>query len=245
MMMARPRKPVPDEKDRKIMEAIEAYIQENGIPPSIREIKERAKLSSTSVVKSHLQRLAEAGYIEYQPEQARSIRILKPLSGVDPYGRVALLPHYGTIAAGEPLPRPTASEPLGTEPVPLDFLPTRNTEGLYTLEVRGESMIDALVNDGDLVVLQHTQTANPGEMVAAWLPQREETTLKFYYPKFDANGRVVEVQLVPAHPHMEPIVVAPDEVEIQGRVVLVLRRLDRQGHKPRSGKQAGRRPLAH
>ncbi len=249
-MMARPKNPFPDEKDQRIMQAILEYIQKNEIPPSIRDIQKQAGISSPSVVKAHLLRLAEAGYIDYYPERARGIRVLRPLEGngdgpvvYTMPKQVAYLPNYGPIAAGIPLPRPGA-EALSQEAVPLDFIPHTKVDNLFVLEVKGESMIDALVNDGDLVVLERitSDEARPGDMVAAWLPHEEETTLKYYFPKRDANGRITQIILRPANPHMDDIVLDPDQVEIQGRVVLVLRRKVGRGHQPSTAKQAANRP---
>lgn len=251
-MMARPKNPFPDEKDRMVMQAILDYIEEHQVPPSIRDIQKRAQISSPSVVKAHLKRLAEAGHIEYLPEQARGIRVIRPLEEdlSEPVvytmpRAVVHLPNYGPIAAGISLPRP-GTEALGTEAIPLDLLPANKVDNLFVLEVKGTSMIDALVDDGDLVVLERiTSTeANPGDMVAAWLPEREETTLKYYYPKRDQHGRVVEVILRPANPYMEDIVLRPNEVEIQGRVVMVLRRKVKRAQTPPTGKQAANRPKA-
>ncbi len=249
-MMARPKKPFPDEKDQRVWEVIVRYYRRHGMAPTVREIQRRAKLSSTSVVKAHLDRLAEHGCLTFvtaaeEGEPVRKARNLRPLPTCPlqppleetrlPQG-VLPVPLYGLIAAGEPMPRPDASEPLGEVPIPVDFLP-RRYDDLFALEVRGNSMIDAMVNDGDIVVLRPTSEAHKNEMVAVWLRDREETTLKYYIPEYDPQGRLKAIRLRPANPTMEDIVIDdPSQVEIKGKVVMVIRRLDRRPVRPPSGK---------
>ncbi len=245
-MMARPKNRFPDEKDRQVWAYIVRYYQENGVVPSVRQIQQGAGLSSTSVVKARLERLAEHGCIAYlaPPKQgpqrmARNYRLLStcPLEPTFAPSGTRLIPLYGPIAAGLPIPRPDSSVPLDEVPVPLDFLP-RPHDDLFALQVRGDSMIDAMVNDGDIVILRPATEAHRNEMVAVWLRDREETTLKYYDPVFDAQGQVRAIRLRPAHPHMEPIVIDdPSQVEIKGKVVMVIRRLDQKPVVPPSGKK--------
>lgn len=247
MMMARPKRRFPDDTDRQVWAYIVRHYEENGSVPSVREIQEAVGLSSTSVVKGRLERLAEHGCIEYlsplsqgHRRMARNYRPLEtcPLEpNLVPKG-MHVVPLYGPIAAGLPIPRPDSSVvPLEEIRVPVDFLP-RSRENLFALRVRGDSMIDAMVNDGDIVILQATSEAHRNEMVAVWLRDREETTLKYYDPVFDAQGRLQAIRLRPAHPHMDPIVVDdPTQVEIKGKVVMVIRHLDQRPLVPRSGKE--------
>ena len=249
-MMARPKSRFPDEKDRLVWAYLVRYYQENGVVPSVRQIQKEVNLSSTSVVKARLERLAEHGCIEYlapprhgPSRMARNYRLLSscPLEPVFSPSRTRMVPLYGPIAAGLPIPRPEGSVPLDEVPVPLDFLPNPNDD-LFALQVRGDSMIDAMVNDGDIVILRPTTEAHRNEMVAVWLRDREETTLKYYDPEFDAQGRLKVLRLRPAHPHMEPIVVDdPSQVEIKGKVVMVIRRLDQKPVVPPSGKEVPHR----
>ncbi|HEY58741.1 MAG TPA: repressor LexA [Anaerolineae bacterium] len=246
MMMARPKRRFPDDKDRRVWAYIVRYYQENGIVPSVRQIQDEVGLSSTSVVKARLERLAEHGCIEYLPPPekgpSRMARNYRPLPScsleptLTPRG-MRMVPLYGPIAAGLPIPRPDGSVPLEEIPVPVDFLP-RAYDDLFALQVRGDSMIDAMVNDGDIVILRPATEAHRNEMVAVWLRDREETTLKYYDPVFDAQGHLQAIRLRPAHPHMEPIVIDdPAQVEIKGKVVMVIRRLDRRPLVPPSGKE--------
>jgi repressor LexA len=107
---------------------------------------------------------------------------------------------------------------LDTIELPRGFVPEE--EGVYALKVKGNSMIDALINDGDIVVMRHAETAENGEMVAAWLRDKEETTLKRFYHE----GQ--QIRLQPENQTMEPIYVDPDKVDIKGRVVAVIRRVN-------------------
>jgi len=132
------------------------------------------------------------------------------------------VPLLGTIAAGEPIPVPCSDTwtavPEERIEVPAGLL--RGKENVYALRVKGTSMIDALVDDGDVVILEQASGTEDGQMVAAWLTDREETTLKRLYRE---PGRI---RLQPANQAMAPIYVSPDGIEVQGRVIAVLRRLE-------------------
>ncbi len=215
-------------RQRAIIEFINNFIQRHSYPPSVREIVEGGKISSTSVVAYNLNVLERQGYIARDKEISRGIRLLKGIDGQAPgqpadgdHG-IVRIPVLGRIAAGKPIPIPGSNfSPMGDKAIELTRDIIREQEGLYALEVRGNSMVDALVNDGDIVVMKHQSEANNGEMVAVWLKDREETTLKrFYYEK--GKGRV---RLQPANPTMQPIYADPANVEVQGKVVLVLRQL--------------------
>ncbi len=215
-------------RQRAIMGFIDNFIQQHSYPPSVREIVEGGKISSTSVVAYNLNVLERQGYITRDREISRGIRLLKNIDGqpaVVPLVNersLVRIPVLGRIAAGKPIPIPGSNfSPMGDKAIELTRDIIREQEGLYALEVRGNSMVDALINDGDVVVMKHQKEANNGEMVAVWLKDKEETTLKrFYYEK--GKGRV---RLQPANPTMQPIFVDPANVEVQGKVVLVLRQL--------------------
>lgn len=202
-------------RPKQILEFIEQFIAEHDYPPSVRQIQKGAKISSTSVVKYNLEKLADLGYIEHHKKTSRGLRLV----GRENVG-VMRVPLLGLIAAGEPIPIPSSDfNPMAGEAIML----TRDVvkeEGLYALHVRGTSMIDALVNDGDIVVMKPVREARDGEMVAVWLKDREETTLKRFYLE---KGRV---RLQPANQAMQPIYADPGNVEIQGKVVAVVRRVD-------------------
>ncbi|HYO49925.1 MAG TPA: transcriptional repressor LexA [Chloroflexia bacterium] len=225
------------ERQRFILSFIGDYLREHGYAPSIREIKgevEKAGLvrtasgnTSTSVVDYNLRALEEAGYIRRDRNKSRAIEL------VDSNGRsrnrqpAYMIPVAPTpIAAGSPIPvlediRMGAATDDTVE-VTGDFLGRHAThiDRLYALRVKGTSMIDALNNDGDLVILEARETAENGQTVAAWLKAEQEATLKRFYLE---EGRV---RLQPANSTMSPIFTQPDNVEIKGRVVGVIRRLD-------------------
>jgi repressor LexA len=193
---------------------IEEYFSEHGYAPSYREIMKNVGIPSLSVVRYNLERLQREGLLERDPRIARGIRPRR-------MPEQQSIRVWGYIQAGEPTPVPGVSEPVFGEDEALsisqDLLP-RDAD-LFALVVRGDSMIDAMVHDGDFVILKPQHEARNGEMVAIWLKNREETTLKYF---FNENGKV---RLQPANPTMEPILIDnPDEnLEIRGKVVMVIR----------------------
>jgi repressor LexA len=208
------------ERQHKIIEFLHEYLDENGYPPSIREIGAAAGISSTSVVSYNLKRLEEKGYIGRDPDVSRGLKLIAAISA-----QVVRLPLLGRIVAGEPIPVPASDFPLmGDETIELTRDLLGDPEGLYALQVQGNSMIDALVHDGDIVVMRHQQRVENGEMAAVWLKGNGEVTLKRFYQ--EEGGRV---RLQPANPTMKPIFVDdPRQVEIQGKVVMVIRHLHKQ-----------------
>jgi repressor LexA len=200
---------------------IRQFLAENGYPPSIREIGKAVGISSTSVVNYNLNALEKKEFIDRDRTVSRGIRLRD--GGPDGQwapGQVIRLPLLGRIAAGSPLPVPGSDFSLfGEETVELARGILTEEKDLYALEVRGDSMIDALVNDGDIVVMKHQQEASNGDMVAVWLKDKEETTLKHFY----LEGKTVRLQ--PANPTMQPIYVPAASVEVQGKVVMVIRQL--------------------
>jgi repressor LexA len=208
-------------RQQKILEFLNEYIEDNGYPPSIREIGAAADISSTSVVSYNLRRLEEKGYISRDKEVSRGLKLTSISQAQIASEAVVRLPVLGRIVAGAPIPVPASDFALmGDETIELTRDILGDPEGLYALQVEGDSMIDALVHDGDIVVMRHQQRVENGEMAAVWLKEREEVTLKRFYWE---EGRV---RLQPANPTMLPIYVDdPRLVEIQGKVVMVIRRL--------------------
>ena len=207
------------QKQVQILDFMYRFVDEKGYPPSIRDIEGGVGISSTSVVHYNLKILERQGYLHRDPEVSRGIEL------VDTSQRragIIQVPIIGHIAAGEPIPIPT-SDTWGmvdsTETLEVTEDITQNKEGIYALRVRGTSMIDALINDGDIVLMQHVNTADNGEMVAAWLKEEKEATLKRIYHEPD------RIRLQPANAQMRPIYVDPEDVEIQGRVIAVIRKL--------------------
>jgi len=193
-----------------------------GYPPSIREIGEAAAISSTSVVTYYLKQLEEWGYIERDARFSRALRLRKSTPQ-----NLIKIPILGPIAAGVPIQVPEAGETyIGDEidgvDVARSVLPSgEKGADLFALKVQGESMIDAMVNDGDIVIMKRTAQANNGDMVAIWLPARDETTLKYFYKEKD------NYRLQPANPTMKPIMISKSEpLEIKGKVVMVIRNLE-------------------
>jgi len=209
------------ERQQRILEFLTEYVNENGYPPSIREIGGAAGISSTSVVSYNLERLEERGYISRDREVSRGLKLATAINTMAPEAVISV-PLLGRIVAGEPIPVPDSDFPLmGDETIELTRDILGDPAGLYALQVEGNSMIDALVHDGDVVVMRHQQRVENGEMAAVWLKERGEMTLKRFYQEMD--GRV---RLQPANPTMSPIYVDdPRLVEVQGKVVMVVRQL--------------------
>ena len=234
MMMAKRRKGL-SERHKKILQVLEKHQAESGYPPSIREIGKQTGISSTSVVNYYLNQLEEEGYIERDRKISRGVRLVKDISGQlhEAAGAVRAaiedlirVPVIGRIQAGQPMPVPGSDfgyyDPdSGVEIARSLLAPGDKAEDLFALEVQGDSMIDAMVNEGDIVVMKKAQEARNGEMVAVWLSDKEETTLKYF---FKENGRV---RLQPANRTMAPIFVDnPRSVQVQGKVVMVIRQME-------------------
>ena len=239
-MMARKAKKGLSEKHKKVLDVLEKFNNEFGYPPSIREICNQANISSTSVANYYLDRLEKLGYIERDRRVSRGLRLVKSLSEIgDTVGEAVQsvketleelirIPIVGQIVASEPVPVPETTfsyvHPDSMIDVARNMLPGRSAEKLFALEVSGDSMIDAMVNDGDIVIMQPPQEqVKNGDMVAVWLNDRDETTLKYFYHE---NGGI---RLQPANPTMSPIYIDDaSTVEIQGKVVMVVRQMENQ-----------------
>jgi repressor LexA len=212
------------ERQRRMMEFIEKFSRDNGYPPSIREIGKAVGISSTSVVNYNLNRLVDEGFLDRDQNVSRGIRLTeKLLKSATRMRDVIRIPMVGRIFASEPVPLPSTDSPIfGTDEaieITRDLLST--SESLFALEVKGDSMVDAMVNDGDVVVMKRAPEWHNGDMVAVWLRDKEETTLKHIY----REG--AKVRLQPANPTMAPILIEdPENLEVQGKVVLVVRQLN-------------------
>lgn len=228
------------ERHQKIMEFLASFQDENGYSPSIREIGENIGVNSTSLVDYYLRQLVDKGYIERNEHISRSIRILQPLEQLQAKARQVVrqvseavdfftIPILGRIVASEPIPIPNSDpsvsyfDPESTVEIARSMLPKKERiEDLFALEVQGDSMIDAMVNDGDIVIMKTVQgkeTRN-GEMVAVWLDNNDETTLKYFYQEKN------RIRLQPANPTMAPIYVEdPRQVRVLGKVVMVIRQI--------------------
>jgi repressor LexA len=202
-------------KRREILDFIAAEVRERGYPPSVREIGSAVGLASTSTVQAHLNTLQKQGYLRRDPTKPRALEVrYDATSGAAiESGRARLVPLVGDIAAGTNV---IASENIQELlPLPEDFTGKGN---LFMLRVRGDSMVDAGILDGDFVVVRQQPDAVSGEIVAAGIPGGEATVKTL-------SKRGDEVALLPANQHMAPLVFPASEVEIYGKVVTVLRRL--------------------
>ena len=201
------------DKQQRILQFVEDWIGEHDYPPSIRDIQQGCDISSTSVVDYNLKRLEERGLIHRDREISRAIQL--PSTGSR--RRSVTVPVLGKIAAGLPIPTPPDVLPEGYEEVEVTEDQTRGRRNAFALRVEGTSMIDALINDGDIVILEPTQSCDDGDMVAVWLKSENETTLKKLY--HEGN----RIRLQPMNATMQPFYTSPDNVEVQGRVLSSIR----------------------
>jgi repressor LexA len=203
---------------------IREYSGENGYPPTIREIGKEVGISSTSVVNYNLDKLEKEGLIERNRTISRGIKLPEHKHSPMAMGRAVIdtfrVPVVGTIVASKPAPLAEDSfSDIPKESVELTRDIVKQQEGLYALKVKGNSMVDALVNDGDIVVMKQQQEAHNGDMVAVWIKDKGETTLKRFYKEKN------RIRLQPANPTMEPIYVHPSQVQVQGKVLVVIRQV--------------------
>jgi len=206
-------------KQAQILEFLSTFLEEKDYPPSIRDIQIGCGISSTSVVDYNLRKLEEKHFIRRDREVSRGIEILG--SRRRRAGTVEI-PVLGSIAAGQPIPVPTsdrwANDAEDTVTVTEDMV--RGREQVFALRVKGTSMIEDLIDDGDIVFLEPTSAARDGDKVAVWLKDRGEVTLKRFYREGD------RVRLQPANSTMQPIYTTADNVEIQGRFISSIRPCD-------------------
>ncbi len=194
-------------RQREILDYLSEFIEQRGYAPSLEEIGRRFGLSSLATVHKHLTNLQEKGFIQRSWNRSRSVEIVPAWPG----NRAVELPLLGFVAAGAPIEAIATTESIS---VPEDFVGKRDT---YVLRVKGDSMIDEQIRDGDFVIVEDRKTAENGEMVIALVGGSDVTLKKFYRE----NGRV---RLQPANPAMQPIVVPADSVAVQGVVIGVMRR---------------------
>ena len=233
------RHPGLSERHRKIMEFLSKFQDSNGYSPSIRQIGDSINVKSTSLIDYYINQLQEMGYIEREGRISRSIRVIKSVSplgeltqkvsetmrnAAGALANMVTIPIAGRIVASAPIPMPSSDlnyyDAESSVDIARSLLPTRDVSELFALEVDGDSMIDAMVNDGDIVVMKKAVSANNGEMVAVWLDDKDETTLKYFYKE------ATRIRLQPANPNMGPIYVDdPASLRIMGKVVLVIRQI--------------------
>ncbi len=204
-------------RQKQILEFIDGFGREHGYAPSIRDIVKGCGISSTSVVDYNLRILEREGMLRRDAEVSRGIVRLG-----QERRDTRSVPVLGQIAAGFPIPVPAADTwATAVEGETVDVSPdlTRGIPDVYALRVKGTSMIDALINDGDLVLMRPTDRADNGDMVAAWLKAEQEVTLKKIYFEGD------QVRLQPMNATMDPIYSQTTNVEVQGKVLGVIRQM--------------------
>ncbi len=224
------------DRHRKIMRFLLKFQDESGYSPSIRQIGEAIGVKSTSLVDYYLKQLEEMGKIERDAHVSRSIRLMDDVSvgstladsvreTVQKASEMFSIPIAGRIVASAPIPVPSSDvgfyDPESRVDIARSLLPAKEKlDDLFALEVEGDSMIDAMINSGDLVIMRQAKQARNGEMVAVWLDDNDETTLKYFYQE----GKRVRLQ--PANPTMEPIYIDhPENLRIMGKVVMVIRQI--------------------
>jgi len=205
-------------KQKRILQFIRKFIEARGYPPTVRDIVSGCKISSTSVVSYNLAKLEATGYIRRHADISRGIELVTNRPG---HRNIASVPIIGEIAAGEPIPVPHSEtwDTIAPEELEVTEDLTLGKQKVYALRVKGNSMIDALIKDGDIVLMEYVNNAEDGDMVAAWLKAEKEVTLKKLFRETN------RIRLEPANTQMQPIYTTPDNVEIQGKVITVIRQL--------------------
>lgn len=199
------------EKDFEIMDFIHGYIEENGFPPTVREICAAVGLTSTATVHARLKKLEREGYIVHESSKNRSMRLVKYKPIKASSEKYLDVPVYGKVTAGIPIT--AVQDNTETFPLPMNFVGNKN---IFMLKVSGESMINAAILDGDYIIVEQQPTAENGDIIVA-LVNDDEATVKTFYKE---NGHF---RLQPENDTMEPIIV--DELSVIGKVIGVFRRL--------------------
>jgi repressor LexA len=223
---------------QKIMEFLTRFQVSSGYSPSIREIGDEIGVGSTSLVDFYLDKLADRGDIIREKHISRSIRVIRPAQAsglaraaqavkeaVRSLDDVLRIPIIGQIQAGIPITVPSSDlnyfDAESSVEIARGLLPAKEKdEDVFALTVKGDSMIDAMVSDGDIIIMKKAVEAHNGEMVAIWLDDENETTLKYFYKEKD------RIRLQPANPTMQPIYIARERpLRIMGTVIMVIRQI--------------------
>ena len=220
------------ERQRHILTFMHDYMTKKGYPPTIRDIGNATGINSTSVVNYNLNKLVSAGYLERSENISRGLRLVAQIPGkaTDPQKKVIHLaknfervPLIGQIVASRPVEIPEDTGHYYDEDDMIDVPPSLlngvDPTEAFALVVKGDSMTDAMISEDDIVILRVQETANNGDMVAVWLPDRGETTLKYFYREGE------KIRLQPAHPLMEAIYVDSKNCQIRGKVLSVIRHI--------------------
>jgi repressor LexA len=205
-------------RQEKILEFITDFFEDQGYPPTVRDIQHGCDISSTSVVDYNLNILQRERFIRRSPDISRGLELLNTPKKTS---KTIQIPVIGYIAAGQPLPNFSSGnveDPLETVELSTDRIGYETS--IYALRVKGTSMIDALIADGDIVIVKPTSSVNNGDTIVARLIEENEATLKRFY---DEGG---SIRLQPANSQMAPIYVAHKNLDIQGKVVAIVRDFD-------------------
>jgi len=206
------------ESQRRILDFITLYVEQNDVPPTIREIQKGASISSTSMVSYHLKALERAQLLSRYERRSRGV-VITHAGRVNPR-EMMNVPIVGRIVASQPAPTPDADALADAEnSVQIARSMVGNAEDLYALEVQGNSMIDALINEGDIVVMSKGAEVRNGDLAAIFLTDRNESTLKRVF--FEGK----RLKLKPENPTMKPFYVDARNAQIQGKVLCVIRRI--------------------
>jgi repressor LexA len=219
-------------EQKQMLAFIPKFTNEHGYPPTFREIEDQVGFSSPSVVHYNADRLEELGLVTRDRNIPRSIRVVQPVVQQIQEKAVTLqrtvqellcIPVIGLIVAGQPVPVPASDFSYFDAETTVDIAPSMlpgriKTPGqIYALRVQGDSMIDDMVNDGDIIIMQPAIEANNGDMIAVWLPDEEATTFKRFFREKD------RIRLQPANPTMDPIYIPKNQsIQIQGKILLVI-----------------------
>ena len=195
-------------RQREILDYLSEFIQQHGYAPSLEQIGKKFALSSLATVHKHLTNLQEKGFIRRAWNRSRSVELLPSRAG----GRAVEVPVLGFVAAGMPIEAVPGNETIA---IPESLISGKRDT--YVLRVRGDSMIDEQIRDGDFVIVEDRKSADNGEMVIALVGGQDVTLKKFYRD----NGKI---RLQPANPAMQPMLFEPDNVQVQGVVIGVMRR---------------------
>ncbi len=205
-----------NDHETRMLDYIEDYTTEKRRAPTVEEIRVALQMASKDHVHRDLKRLESKGCIRRVPRISRGIELVRSAAGYNVETGIGEVPMVGVIAAGQPIPVPDhGSSAYDSLELTRDIV--RDTRGVYALRVKGTSMIDALINDGDIVIMRRVTDAENGDMVAVWIKSQEATTLKRFYHE----GHRVRLQ--PENRDMEPIYCDPTDVEVQGKVIAVIR----------------------
>ncbi|HKJ26081.1 MAG TPA: transcriptional repressor LexA [Anaerolineales bacterium] len=208
----------PNQSDKKLYKFLQKYYATHGYIPSYQEMVDHTSAKSKGHISEQIKNLEKAGWLQRTPNKPRAIKLNKQAA---PQRLFSLIPLAGVIQAGAPIPLPGSDFAMFLPDEAVDvggLLPeSALRKELFALRVQGDSMVDSNIQDMDTVIMEPVSTAKNGDMVAAWLPEEEEATLKHYFREKD------RVRLQPANPAFEPYYCHPSKVEVQGRVVMVIR----------------------